>query len=114
MLFRAITAFGLCLFLALTSVTLAVARGAAQPVGEMVLCTDGVPRTLHVDADGRPTAPPHVCPDCLLAFYAADARDPLSAPRMAATTARHPFARATHPIPLARPAMLARAPPAPV
>lgn len=111
MTLRAITAVGLCLFLALTSVTLAAARGATQPVGKMVLCADGVPRIVHVDADGRPTAPPHVCPDCLLAFYAADLRNPLPAPRMAATPARHTFAGATHPIPLARPAMLARAPP---
>ena len=111
---RAITAFGLCLFLGLTSVTLAGARGAAQPVGEIVICGAEGPRSVPVDAHGTPTAPPHVCPDCLLALFAVEPHDPLPGRRAAGTTARHPFADATHPIPLARPAMLARAPPRPV
>jgi hypothetical protein len=110
---RAITAFGLCLFLALTSVTLAVARGTAEPAGVMVLCTGGDIRTVPVDSQGRPTGVPHVCPDCLLALYAEPTQDLMRAPRIAVVTARHPFADAQHPIPLARPAMLARAPPAP-
>ena len=26
--------------------------------------------TVHLDAEGNPTAPPHVCPECLLFFAA--------------------------------------------
>ncbi|MGI3210727.1 hypothetical protein ACROSR_06370 [Roseovarius tibetensis] len=111
---RAITAFGLCLFLALTSVTLAVARGAPQPSGVIVLCAGDGPRRVPVDTQGTPMAPPHVCPECLLALFTTDPGDPLPGPRAARVTSRHPFADATHPIPLARPAMLARAPPHPV
>jgi hypothetical protein len=111
---RHVTVFGLCVFLAVTSVTLAVARGAAPPVGVMVLCLDGTQQTVPVAADGTPTAPPHVCPDCLLGLFVTDPRDPLPGPRDAGATARHPFADADHPIPLARPAMQARAPPSPV
>lgn len=111
---RIVTAFGLCLFLALTSVTLAVARGAPQPVGVVVLCLDGASRSVAVDADGTPAAPPHVCPECLLGLHATDPRDPAPGPQIATATARHPFADADHPIALARPAMLARAPPGPV
>lgn len=111
---RIVTAFGLCLFLALTSVTLAVARGVAHPVGVAVLCLDGVPRSVSVNADGTPATPPHVCPECLLGLCATDPRDPAPGAQIATATARHPFADADHPIALARPAMLARAPPGPV
>ncbi len=108
---RGITTLGLCLFLALTSVTLAVARGAPGPVGVMVICTGEGMQRLAVDADGQPVAQPHICPDCLLAFHASPLRDPLPAPRAACTTARAPFAEASHAAAPARPAMLARAPP---
>jgi len=108
---RGITAFGLCLFLALTSVSLAVARGAAQPVGQMVLCTGEGTRTVLVDGKGRPATPPHICPDCLLAFYAVTPRPPWALPRDAAGTACQPFRGARHETSLACPAALARAPP---
>ena len=108
---RALTALGLCLFLVLTSVTLAVARGAPQPVGQIVLCTGAGTRTVLVDADGAPMSPPHVCPDCLLAFHATAPRDPLPAPQMAATCARHRFAGASHVTTLSQPPLKARAPP---
>jgi hypothetical protein len=108
---RGATTFVLCLFLALTSVTLAVARGAPQPVGVMVICTgEGVQR-VAVDAGGMPAGPPHVCPDCLLALHATAPPDPLPAPRGTCTAARHPFAKARHVTYPARPATLARAPP---
>ena len=108
---RSITAFGLCLFLALTSVTLAVARGATQPVGQMVLCTGEGPRTVLVNADGQPATPPHACPDCLLAFYADSPRPPSPLPRDVAATAWQPAPGARHETSLARPTPLARAPP---
>jgi len=111
---RTITTLALCLFLAATSVTLAVARGAPGPVGVMVICTSEGMSRVTVDADGQPTAPPHVCPDCLLALHATAPRDPLPAPRDACVSARTPFADARHATTPARPAMLARAPPPPV
>ncbi len=111
MILRSITAVGLCLFLALTSVTLAVARGAAEPVGQMVLCTGEGTRTVLVDAKGQPATPPHICPDCLLAFYADAPRPPLAPSRDAAATACQPFNGARHGTSLARPTPLARAPP---
>jgi len=111
---RAITTLGLCLFLAATSVTLAVARGAPGPAGVMVICTGEGLEEVTVDANGKPMAPPHVCPDCLLALHAAAPRDPLPAPRDACTTARNPFSDASHATAPQRPAMQARAPPLPV
>ena len=111
---RPIIATGLCLFFALTSVTLAVARGAPGPVGVMVICTDAGVQELAVDADGQPAAPPHVCPDCLLGFHATAPRDPLTAPGPARSTARMPFAHATHAAVAPRPGRRARAPPASV
>ncbi|GAW36594.1 hypothetical protein RA2_03667 [Roseovarius sp. A-2] len=108
---RSITALGLCLFLALTSVGLAVARGAAQPVGQMVLCTGEGTRTVLVDANGQPTTPPHICPECLLAFYADAPRLRLPLPRDVAATACKPVADSHHKKSLACPTPLARAPP---
>jgi hypothetical protein len=108
---RPLTALGLCLFLALTSVTLAVARGAPLPVDEVVLCTGEGTRTVLVDAQGAPVAPPHICPECLLAFHATAPRDPLPPPHPAVTFARYPFAGAAHVIPPPPPPLRARAPP---
>ncbi|MQY43347.1 hypothetical protein GG681_11900 [Epibacterium sp. SM1969] len=44
------------------------AAGMVMPdaAGRMVICTgDGV-ISIYVDADGQPTAPDHVCPDCVV------------------------------------------------
>jgi len=111
---RPIITIGLCLFFALTSVTLAVARGAPGPVGIMVICTDAGVQQVPVDADGQPAAPPHVCPDCLLGFSATAPRDHLTAPGPALSTALIPFAHATHAAVAPRPGARARAPPASV
>jgi len=108
---RSITALALCLFVALTSVTLAVARGAPPQAGVMVICTgEGIER-VAVDARGQPAAPPHVCPDCLLAFHATAARDPLPAIQATLRPARHAISITRHAAALARPMRLARAPP---
>ena len=79
---RVLTALLLSLVLAVTSVTLAVARGqsAGQSAGltEMVICSDGVARTVFVDASGVPVDhAAHHCPDCLLAL---DQPRPLAVP----------------------------------
>ncbi|WP_366915002.1 DUF2946 family protein [Antarcticimicrobium sp.] len=62
----------------LTSQSMAVARGATGPAGQIVLCTGTGPIAVHVDEDGQPTGPPHICPDCALHLL-----DALSAPDVA-------------------------------
>ena len=57
----------LCLIL--TSQTMAVARGAQGPAGQMVLCTGNGPITVLSDANGQPTGPVHICPDCALGLF---------------------------------------------
>lgn len=57
--------------MALTSQSMAVARGATGPAGQMVLCTGTGPVAVYVDEDGQPTDPPHICPDCALHLLAA-------------------------------------------
>lgn len=78
---RALSATFLALVLAVTSVTLAVARaeaaGRMPGVAEVVICADGMAMTVMVDAAGNPVAPhAHHCPDCLLALAAPDADAP--------------------------------------
>ena len=63
---RRALAFSLVALLVLTSQVMAVVRGAAMPVGQMVLCIGSETVTVHVDAQGAPTQAPHYCPDCAL------------------------------------------------
>ncbi|MBL4928905.1 hypothetical protein [Fuscibacter oryzae] len=60
----------LALCLALTSVSLAVARVQAPMAGWVEVC--GTTGAMAVDADGRPVGPVHLCPDCIAAFAVAD------------------------------------------
>lgn len=57
----------LAVVLAVTSVTMAVAR--AQPTGgtAVVICTPNGLETITLDADGNPVGPVHLCPLCLAA-----------------------------------------------
>ncbi|OOY32951.1 hypothetical protein [Thioclava sp. F36-6] len=64
------------LMLAMTSMTMAVARGQARVAGEVVLCTGYGVTTVSVDAEGKPTSPAHICPDMVLAMMAAVALAP--------------------------------------
>jgi hypothetical protein len=72
---RPLAALLLALLLALTSGTMAVARGQATAVGTLVLCTGQGVVAVPVDAEGKPTGAAHICPDCALSLFAA-----LSAP----------------------------------
>lgn len=56
---------------------MAVARGAAAATGQMSICIGAETKTVYVNAQGNPTAPPHLCPDCVLAFADAERFDPL-------------------------------------
>lgn len=64
------------LVLAMTSMTMAVARGQARVAGEVVICTGYGVTTISVDAEGNPTGPVHLCPDMVLAMMAAIAVAP--------------------------------------
>jgi hypothetical protein len=99
----------LALCLALTSVSLAVAR-VQPPMSQWVeLCGATEGATVAVDADGRPVMPLHLCPDCIAAFAAADlsampalpARPMTRAERLAAPAVLTGFARSV-PAPAAR------------
>lgn len=61
-------AFGLVL--ALTGHSMAVARGASAATGQMILCIGTQSITVYVDAEGQPTAAPHICPDCVVGAVA--------------------------------------------
>lgn len=63
---RSFIALLLALLLTLTSQSMAVARGASDATGQMVICVGGGMVTVHTDADGVPTSAPHICPDCAL------------------------------------------------
>lgn len=63
---RLLTSLTLALVLALTSQSMAVARGAAPATGQMVLCTGAGTVMVYTDAEGQPTSAPHICPDAAL------------------------------------------------
>jgi len=69
---RAYLALALVAVMALTSQSMAIARGAAGVAGQIELCTGtGTgPLTVYVDETGKPTGPPHICPDFALHFLA--------------------------------------------
>ena len=63
---RLLTSLMLALVMALSSQSMAVARGAAPATGQMVLCVGAGTVMVYTDADGRPTSAPHICPDATL------------------------------------------------
>jgi hypothetical protein len=76
-------AFALTILAALTLVTslaAGIARGHADPSSRVVLCTGQGPVMVYVDASGQPTAPPELCPDGILALFAAVPAVPSPAP----------------------------------
>ena len=77
MIRKLITCLTICV-LALTSVAAGVARGQADPVAQMVICSGSGPVMIHMDATGKPTGAPVLCPDGVMALLAAVA-DPTSA-----------------------------------
>ena len=86
--------------------------GAALLSAEAALRCGAGMVTLHLDASGQPTAPPHLCPDCTAALAAGLADAPVSAPQapfLRAEVLALPMARAVPPRPLLHPQ--ARGPP---
>lgn len=80
MIWRSIPVLALCLLMAITSQTMAVARGSAT-VGWMVICTGTGPLQVAIDAEGNPVDTPHICPDCMLGLMAASADVAQAGPR---------------------------------
>lgn len=60
----------LALVVALTSGTMAVARGQVRSGDRIVICSGLGIVTVEVDAQGNPVGPVHICPDCALSFLA--------------------------------------------
>ena len=66
---RPVLAIALAFLAAVTSLAAGVARGQADPVGQIVLCTGHGPVMVHVDETGAPTGAPVLCPDGVLALF---------------------------------------------
>lgn len=65
---RALIALFLSLILALTAVTVAVARVQDGATTEMVVCAEGGAMLVTLDASGNPVERLHHCPDCTVAL----------------------------------------------
>ncbi len=66
---RHIPGLTLALLIALTSVSMALARGQMRDAsGTIILCTGTGLVSVQVDSDGRPIGPMPICPDCALSF----------------------------------------------
>ena len=61
----------LALLLGLTSQSLATARGQTRVGEAVVICSGDSFVTVTLDAQGNPVGPAHLCPDMVLAFFAA-------------------------------------------
>lgn len=88
--FRPLLSVLLALSLALTSATMAVARGQARSGEWMVICSDGGAVSVQVDADGRALDPRHLCPECLSGFAALPVTEAPALARPATRTERLP------------------------
>lgn len=60
----------LAVVLAVTSVTMQVARAEAAGVAPMVICSGGETVEIRLDSRGNPVDPGHPCPDCVLTWVA--------------------------------------------
>ncbi|PKP68815.1 MAG: hypothetical protein CVT82_13860 [Alphaproteobacteria bacterium HGW-Alphaproteobacteria-4] len=78
-----LSAIVLALLLAVTSMTMAVARGQARVAGEFVICSGYGLTTIKVDHNGNPVSEIHICPDMALGLMAAVAHAPPSVERPA-------------------------------
>lgn len=68
---RSLLALLLSLVLVLTAQTMAMARGAPGPAGQMELCTGSGVVIVTLDENGDPVGRPHICPDYALHLLSA-------------------------------------------
>lgn len=78
---RIITSLLLACMLAVTSQSMAVARGASAASGQMVICTGIGTMVIYVDEAGQPTSAPHLCPDATLTVLPGTAAATAQAPQ---------------------------------
>jgi hypothetical protein len=105
----------LAVVLAVTSVSMAVARHAPRAARAMELCAAGGTGTVALDERGRPVAPAHPCPDCVIGGLALPPAAAVLPVRAATAARRRPLVPATGPVPCRRGGRRrARAPPSPV
>ncbi|WP_212525096.1 hypothetical protein [Actibacterium sp. MT2.3-13A] len=109
---RPTLALALSLMLAVTSLTLAVARGQAPVAGVIELCSGAGMAAVPVDAEGKPTGPAHVCPDGVAALVNIDIAAPAMPLRPLADGERLTIARMAPVAGAAPVAEQARGPPA--
>lgn len=91
------TALLLGLVLAMTSVSMAVARGGMSMSGAMILCINADQQVVPIGPDGEPMKVNHACPDCTMGALALTEPLPLTSPewRVARLYAR-PFTLHIH------------------
>lgn len=65
---HSVLALMLCLLLVLTGHSAGMVRGASAATDKMVICVGASTTVVYTDADGQPTAAPHVCPECLVSW----------------------------------------------
>jgi len=80
MMLRRLTILLLAAVLAMTSVTLALARHADVGGTTITLCSDAGERLITLDAQGNPMPAAHPCPDCVAAIAAQDIPPALALP----------------------------------
>lgn len=84
----------LAVVIALTAQSAALARTMPDATGQMVICTGTGPVMMYFDAEGEPTAPPHICPDYALSIVVAlDASELVFAAKGAWHSEQREFAR---------------------
>jgi len=95
------TALLLGLVLAMTSVSMAVARGGMSLSGSMILCIDATQQVVPLGPDGTPQDTQHPCPDCTMGAMALSEVPPLDAPvSRAARLQVRPFVLVVHASPV--------------
>ncbi|GGH58833.1 hypothetical protein GVY41_14280 [Frigidibacter albus] len=104
----------LALLLGLTSQSLATARGQTRAGEAVVICSGDGFVTIELDAQGNPVGPAHLCPDMVLAFFAAMDLPPVVLPQREGRTERAALPPGQAAASQSAPAANARAPPATV
>ncbi|WP_372604253.1 hypothetical protein [Actibacterium sp.] len=110
-LVRPIFTLALALMLAMTSLTLAVARGQAPAVSDVVICSGFGLQVIHLDAEGNPVGAPHICPDGVAAFVSLDVPQPVVPAQELEPGERLPIAQQRAQSDLSRTRAVARGPP---
>lgn len=101
----------LALLLGLTSQSLATARGETRIGEAVVICSGEGFVSVTLDAEGNPVGPAHLCPDMVLAFFAAMDMPPVTLPQREGRTEKAVLPPGRAAAAQAAPAANARAPP---